>query len=100
MLNIHAFNGLKYGLSILYFSTYFNWRIRGAETQGMEFAAWIFFAVVNSLYTSLWDFFMDWSLGRKSRKHWRLRDELGFREHVMWYYFASVTNVMMRFSWV
>lgn len=46
---------------------------------------------------------MDWSLCRKKAKgqtYRFLRPELGFKDHVPFYYFAIVSNCILRFAWV
>ena len=46
---------------------------------------------------------MDWSLCRKKAKgqtYRFLRPELGFKDHIPFYYFAIVTNSILRFAWV
>lgn len=43
---------------------------------------------------------MDWSLLRRNSKHRFLRAEIGFKNHVWFYYFAIVSNVLLRFTWV
>ncbi|CAG8435090.1 2931_t:CDS:10 [Ambispora gerdemannii] len=52
---------------------------------------------INSLYTFSWDVMMDWSLFQPSDNIF-LRDELGFSQKSV-YYFAIVSNFILRFSW-
>ncbi|GAA5838875.1 hypothetical protein JCM11251_003725 [Rhodosporidiobolus azoricus] len=105
-LNLHLLNAGKYTGSIVYFVFYNNWRIHktiGDEETWM-FALFIVFASINSIYTSTWDVLMDWSLGHrdvKSKKHYFLRQELGYFKDAPWlYYVVAVINVVLRFSWV
>lgn len=99
-LGIHMLNAGKYTASILYNVTYFNWRIYSGSAYDRRFALWVVFAIVNSCYTSSWDILMDWSLLKRNSKHWLLRDELGFKDNVPFYYWAVISNVLLRFSWV
>lgn len=62
-------------------------------------ASFITFALLNSVYTSVWDLIMDWSLGNPYSKHPLLREVLAFRKAWI-YYAAMVTNVVIRFNWI
>lgn len=59
----------------------------------------IVFGVVNSIYCSLWDVAMDWSLGNFYSSHTGLRDVLAFRR-VWIYHVAIVLDVIIRFNWI
>ncbi|GAA5899437.1 hypothetical protein JCM6882_009116 [Rhodosporidiobolus microsporus] len=105
-LTLHLLNAGKYTGSIAYFFCYYNWRIHksNGEEETWMFALFIVFASINSIYTSSWDILMDWSLGHrdvKSKKHYFLRQELGFFKDAPWlYYIFCIVNVLLRFSWV
>ncbi|KAJ5495326.1 hypothetical protein N7539_000442 [Penicillium diatomitis] len=92
----HLFNLAKYVCGIAYYSTLSMWRInRSTRFQ----APFLTFALLNSIYTSIWDVLMDWSLGDPYAKHVLLRDELAFR-YVWIYYGAIVLDIVVRFNWI
>ena len=71
----------------------------GEEKLPMELfqVFWIALFVVSSVYSSCWDIFMDWGLGR-----WKYK---GLGPRLMfprpeWYYIAMVVDVVLRFLWV
>ncbi|GAA5929981.1 hypothetical protein JCM3775_004478 [Rhodotorula graminis] len=103
---LHLLNGGKYLVTISYFTAYYSWRIHehAGDNVPWRLALFIIFATCNTLYTSTWDIYMDWSLGHrdvKDRKHFLLRNELAYFKDSPWvYYFAAVANVLMRFQWV
>ena len=66
---------------------------------GPNKAVFITFATINSIYTSFWDIYYDWSLGDPRAKHPFLRKELGYKK-VWWYYTAMVIDPILRFNWV
>ncbi|KAG8970520.1 hypothetical protein FRC03_006649 [Tulasnella sp. 419] len=53
-LYIHLINGGKYSSSVLTYALYYYWRNTGTKHRGSTFTTWIFFAVVNSIYTTAW----------------------------------------------
>lgn len=59
----------------------------------------IVFGVVNSVYCSIWDVAMDWSLGNFYSPHTGLREVLAFRRAWI-YYVAIVLDVVIRFNWI
>ncbi|KAJ5653311.1 SPXN-terminal [Penicillium lividum] len=92
----HLLNLGKYIFSILYYATLSMYRIdRHTRFQ----ASFITFALLNSVYTSVWDLIMDWSLGNAYAKHPLLRETLAFRR-VWVYYAAMVLDVIIRFNWI
>lgn len=96
-LYVHLINAGKYGSTILVAWLNMYWRHRGSDTGDFSFALWVVFATLNSIYTSSWDLIVDWSLLRPGCK--LLRPDLAYG----WpgfYYFAMVTNVLLRFIWV
>ncbi|BGP39991.1 Xenotropic and polytropic retrovirus receptor 1 [Rhodotorula kratochvilovae] len=103
---LHLLNAGKYSVSIAYFFAYYGWRIHEANGDNVPWrlALFIIFASFNSIYTSAWDIYMDWSLGHrdvKDRSHFLLRNELAFFKDAPWvYYLASIANVVLRFAWV
>jgi hypothetical protein len=92
----HLFNLAKYLCGIGYYMTLSMWRI---NRQTRFQASFLTFALLNSLYTSIWDVVMDWSLGNPYAKRILLRDELSFR-YAWVYYAAIVLDVVVRFNWI
>lgn len=92
----HLFNLAKYLCGIGYYMTLSMWRINRVTRFQAPFLT---FALLNSLYTCIWDVVMDWSLGNPYAKRILLRDELGFR-YAWVYYAAIVLNVVVRFNWI
>lgn len=63
-------------------------------------AVFIFFAAVNSVYCTIWDVVMDWSLLNPSSKpHPFLRDTLAYKQTWL-YYLAIVADPILRFNWI
>ncbi|KAJ7512757.1 EXS family-domain-containing protein [Mycena galericulata] len=98
-LTTHLINAGKYGTGIISYLCYFIWRHRGSHYD-QPFALW---CLVNAIYTSYaltWDFLMDWSILRLHSRHFLLRQELVYTNHIFLYYLAIVTNTLIRFLWV
>ncbi|KIY47527.1 EXS-domain-containing protein, partial [Fistulina hepatica ATCC 64428] len=81
----HLINGGKYGSGIIAYLFYFLWRHHGK-------ISWTF--------RHLCDYLMDWSVLHVRSEHPLLRDELLYTNHIPMYYFALVTNVVIRFLWI
>ncbi|OCK76386.1 EXS-domain-containing protein [Lepidopterella palustris CBS 459.81] len=92
----HLVNCGKYTATILYYVTLSIYRIQ--KTPGNR-ALFIVFATINSIYTSIWDVIMDWSLGDPYAKHRFLRDTLGYKR-IWMYYVAMVVDPILRFNWI
>ncbi|KAI1969689.1 Xenotropic and polytropic retrovirus receptor 1 [Ophidiomyces ophidiicola] len=92
----HVVNFGKYSCSILYYMTLSLYRIKRVESLH---ALFISFALINAIYTSVWDVAMDWSLGNPFSKHPYLRDFLGFRRRWI-YYAAMIIDPILRFNWI
>lgn len=81
---------------VLYYATLSMYRID--KVTRFE-APFITFALLNAVYTSVWDLAMDWSLGNPYAKHPLLRDALAFRK--VWVYYAAMAiDVIVRFNWI
>lgn len=92
----HLVNCGKYIFTILYYMTLSLWRIhKVAELK----AVFVTFALLNSIYTSIWDLGMDWSLGNPYARYPFLRDVLGYRRPWV-YYAAMILDPILRFSWI
>lgn len=92
----HLMNFGKYIFSVLYYATLSMYRIQ--KVTRFE-APFITFALLNVVYTSVWDLAMDWSLGNPYAKHPLLREVLAFRQ-VWVYYVAMILDVVVRFNWI
>lgn len=92
----HLLNFGKYLFGVLYYATLSMYRI---EKVTRFQAPFITFALLNAVYTSVWDLAMDWSLGNVYAKHPLLRETLAFRR-VWVYYVAMVLDVVVRFNWI
>ncbi|TBU41712.1 EXS-domain-containing protein [Dichomitus squalens] len=95
----HLINGGKYGSGIVQYLFYFLWRSQGGA-RGPIFVAWCVFATNYSLYAGAWDLLMDWSLLRPHAPYTLLRHEMLYNNAIPFYYFAIVTNILIRFIWV
>ncbi|RPD75683.1 EXS-domain-containing protein [Lentinus tigrinus ALCF2SS1-7] len=95
----HLINGGKYGSGILFYLFYFLWRSQGGF-RGPIFVLWCIFATNYSLYAGAWDLLMDWSLLRPHAPYPLLRPNILYSNHIPFYYFAIVTNTLIRFIWV
>ncbi|PBK68704.1 EXS-domain-containing protein, partial [Armillaria solidipes] len=93
----HLINGGKYGSGIISYLFYFLWRHQGGN-HGTIFALWCLFNTIYSLYASSWDFLMDWSVLKAHANHPLLRNDLLYSNYS--YYFAIISNVIIRFIWV
>ncbi|TWU72247.1 hypothetical protein ED733_000821 [Metarhizium rileyi] len=92
----HLVNGGKYIMSIVSTVVLSLYRINGTRHN---LALYITFAVVNGVYVSIWDLFMDFSLLQADARHFALRDVLTFKRR--WpYYFIMVVDPVLRFAWI
>lgn len=97
---IHLVNGGKYTAGIVSYVAYYGWRHFGSH-RDFRMGVWILFATINSCYTTYWDLTMDWSLLQvKGVQYKFLRKELAYSNHILSYYIAIVTNVVIRFIWI
>jgi hypothetical protein len=92
----HLLNCGKYFATIMFYATLSIYRI---DQKPATRAVFITFATINSIYTSFWDIYYDWSLGDPHAKHRFLRKELGYKK-VWWYYTAILIDPILRFNWV
>lgn len=61
--------------------------------------AFLVTAIITSIFVSLWDVLMDWSLLQPNAKVRFLRDVRGYR-YTWWYYAAMILNPALRFDWI
>ncbi|CAK7271965.1 Xenotropic and polytropic retrovirus receptor 1 [Sporothrix epigloea] len=92
----HLVNGGKYTMTIASYVTLSLYRIQ--ETHS-NLALFITFSTVNSIYTSVWDLFMDFSLLQAGSRDFMLRDILALKRRWI-YYIIMVVDPILRFSWI
>ncbi|KAF7550060.1 hypothetical protein G7Z17_g5977 [Cylindrodendrum hubeiense] len=92
----HLVNGGKYTATILAAVMLSLYRFDGSETN---LALFIAISSVNSIYCSIWDLFMDFSLLQPNARHWCLRDILALKRRWL-YYFIMVADPILRFAWI
>lgn len=92
----HLLNMGKYMATIVFYASLSIYRM---DQKPSTKAVFITFATINSIYTSFWDIYYDWSLGDPHAKHRFLRKELGYKK--LWWYYAAITiDPILRFNWV
>ncbi|KAF9379691.1 hypothetical protein CPC16_010645 [Podila verticillata] len=98
----HLLNAGKYTSSLVNLFVYFSFRHYGGPSLK---TAYIFIATFTSVYTFMWDVYMDWGLfqfgkhGGGANGHPFLRQELVYTRTWV-YYLAIVLDFFGRFSWV
>ncbi|KAK9451922.1 EXS family-domain-containing protein [Limtongia smithiae] len=92
----HLANAGKYSLTITTAVVLSVWRINRIDTNRDVYIA---FATFNTIYSTFWDLFMDWSLVQTNCVHPLLRDELGFRRPI-YYYAAMIIDPLLRLNWI
>ncbi|KAF2448767.1 EXS-domain-containing protein [Karstenula rhodostoma CBS 690.94] len=92
----HLLNMGKYMATIISYMTLSIYRVEKTTTNR---AVFITFATINSIYTSFWDVYYDWSLGDPSAKYPFLRQNLGYKK-VWMYYLAMAIDPILRFNWI
>ncbi|EXJ60731.1 hypothetical protein A1O7_04884 [Cladophialophora yegresii CBS 114405] len=93
----HLANCLKYCGNIAYYATLSIYRI---DMNHTTWAIFVTFALINGLYCSFWDVYLDWSLGDVfADKHPFLRQRLGYKQ--VWIYYAAIpADVLLRQQWI
>lgn len=92
----HLVNCGKYTMTIMSAVTLSLYRLDGSQTK---LAIFITFSLINSIYCSIWDLFMDFSLIQADSKHFALRDILALKKR--WpYYTIMVVDPIIRFGWI
>jgi len=96
----HLANCAKYTGNILYYMTLSLYRLHVRTDSARTYRTiFIVFAALNAIYCSLWDVFMDWSLGNLYAKHRGLRTHLAYRRK--WVYYAAIVfDVVLRHQWI
>ncbi|KAG4306400.1 hypothetical protein PORY_000388 [Pneumocystis oryctolagi] len=92
----HLINSGKYACTILTHILFSIWKMN----YNSKFKALcITFALINSLYSSFWDLFMDFSLIQPYANHPFLKNNLTFKKYWV-YYLIIIFDPILRFSWV
>lgn len=97
-MKIHLVNALKYFSKIvppviLAFTNH------QSKIGDHYFWLYMIFQMIATLYCLIWDYYMDWGLLRSwNSGTYMLRDEIRFPQP--FYYFAMLTNLILRFWWV
>ncbi|KAG5993863.1 hypothetical protein E4U43_003380 [Claviceps pusilla] len=92
----HLVNGGKYVMTIMCAVVLSLYRVNNTRSH---LALFIGFSVINSVYVSIWDLFMDFSLLQTGARHRGLRDILALKRQ--WpYYFIMIVDPILRFAWI
>ena len=106
----HLFNGAKYLCGIAYNASLCAYRMAHRSPEART--PFIICALINAMFTSVWDIVIDWSLFQPSKHNLFLRDDLYLAGKKNWkdgtydgkrklvYYAAMVWNVIVRFQWI
>ncbi|CAG8972745.1 hypothetical protein HYALB_00006836 [Hymenoscyphus albidus] len=92
----HLVNCAKYCFTAGFLAMLSVYRIN--QTQ-RNLAIFIVVATINSIFSSIWDLVMDWSVLKPDGYMPRLRDIRAFKT-TWWYYVAMVVDPILRFSWI
>ncbi|KTW32775.1 uncharacterized protein T551_00260 [Pneumocystis jirovecii RU7] len=96
----HLINSGKYTCTILTYIFFSIWKI---SNDSKHKALYITFALINSLYNSFWDLFMDFSLIQPYAEHPFLKNNLIFKNYWLIlevYYLIIIFDPILRFSWI
>jgi xenotropic and polytropic retrovirus receptor 1 len=97
----HLANCGKYICTILFYMSLSLYRLDRSTTK---LAIFIAFATINSIYVSIWDILIDWSLGIKGERALFFSGQssqtqrFGFPKYA--YYPAVVVDPLLRFNWI
>ncbi|CAH1392463.1 unnamed protein product [Nezara viridula] len=99
----HLANAAKYATSffVLTFSHLYQATNKSSNiSENPYFYLWIFASIISTCYAYTWDIKMDWGLfDRKEGENKFLREEVVYSSN-MYYYFAIVEDLALRFGWV
>eukprot|EP01132_Coremiostelium_polycephalum_P004829 gene4829-6018_t len=100
--NIHMLNCGKYSLNILSITmsavAHSGYLTEKTTARTAMIILWILTASISTFYSCSWDFLMDWGLLRTHSRNFLLRDQLVY-QHKGVYYWAIISNIIMRVSW-
>ena len=93
----HLVNAGKYALShsVVLFGA-FHHTLQDSKAGDTYRVYWIISLVISTLYSYLWDIFMDFGIGNK--RHAGLRDQLMYPNRAV-YYISMVADLFLRFAW-
>lgn len=92
----HLVNCGKYMMTIASYVALSSYRIQRSNSN---LALYITFALLNAIYCSIWDLFMDFSLMQFHSRNKGLRDILAFNRKWV-YYSIMVIDPLLRFNWI
>ncbi|KXJ92940.1 EXS family-domain-containing protein [Microdochium bolleyi] len=92
----HLVNCGKYAMSIMAAVTLSLYRMNGTTAN---FALFVTFSIINSIYCSIWDLLMDFSLLQPDARYPLLRDIVAIKRRWM-YYAVMVLDPILRFGWI
>lgn len=92
----HLVNCGKYFSTVAFYTGLSLYRINHSKSR---LAFFLVVAILNSIYVSVWDVLMDWSLLQPNAKNRFLRNVRGYKS-VWWYYAAMILNPILRFNWI
>lgn len=95
----NIYNAGKYFTGIVYSLFYHIWSHNGAPRHGSSFIFFCFTGCLYSLYACGWDILVDWSLFKRRTHYPLLRTDLIYTQ-ISSYYFAIITNIFIRFTWI
>lgn len=95
----HLANAFKYALSqtVTLFGAFHPLYMRNQKQWALFQGFWTLAFVTSSLYSFVWDVYMDWGLGRK--KHKMLGNRLMYPSKVLYYAIIAI-DLVLRFAWV
>ncbi|KAG6377931.1 EXS family-domain-containing protein [Boletus reticuloceps] len=93
-------NAGKYGIGMVEHFVYCYWRYQEIPRSGKSYMLFCFVATVNSLYGCAWDVMVDWSMCEPYARYPLLRRELVYNSSALFYYFALISNLCIRFIWL
>ncbi len=99
--NRHLANALKYASSypVIWITFYINWCIKNNMELKSSVVLWIFFSLLNSLYASYWDVFVDWNLFNYEKiETQEFGRSLTFKK--VYYIGAILFNTIIRMFWI
>ncbi|XP_074491454.1 xenotropic and polytropic retrovirus receptor 1a isoform X2 [Sebastes fasciatus] len=98
----HLVNAGKYSTTffvVTFAALYATHREQGHTDADMFFYMLIVCSTISSLYTLIWDLYMDWGLfDRGAGENTFLREEIVY-PHKAYYYCAIIEDVILRFAW-
>lgn len=95
--NVHLFNAGKY-FSDLMIPLFTIWYV--AQDYNRAFWYWFSARMVATIYSYIWDIYMDWGLFRHFENDGKRFLRVKLTYHPYFYYYAIVSDLILRFAWV